>query len=637
MLFRLVAIALSISSVAGHAAPPSLDAFFDGAQIREVSLSPDGNWLSMIVLADGKSFVAVKNRNDTAAAAPILAPNDQDGFEPSWCTWANNERLVCSFRGRERDKYIGKVFPVTRLVAVNRDGGKRKMLLQSQFAPSGQLNDRIIDWTPEDPETVLIEKYHPRVGLRVLKLNVYDGEANLYESPHSYIGGFGTDGHGNVRLGWGVVDLKYYFHARLEGEKKWRELARVRVLSSDEGYRPIAVIPKTNYAYAMRDKDGRSALWKIDLTDKEDPQLMFASSRVDVRTVYTRDNRVLAVLPESGMRDALIVEPAAEVLGQVLAKLFKDKQYYIRDASQDFKVAVISAESDVRAPEFFVLDMSTPQAKLQRVGSSFPGLDKTELAPTTVLTYPARDGTPIPAYLTKPVGIGDALPPLIVLPHGGPWAREYQGFDSWVQMLARDGYAVLQMNYRGSAGYGKAWREASYRDWSGLPYADMVDGLDWALKNKHGDPQRVCVVGGSFGGYLALAAAVRDSPRLKCVISVAGVSDLRELSSDVGYFANWRIAQDMIGKNKEKLAADSPRLHAATIAVPVLLVHGREDWTVEPDQSEMMAKALTQANKPFRMVMIEDTDHYFTTPGPQRQLFSTLSEFLAAQLAPPAR
>lgn len=637
MLRRLLAIALSISVTAAHAAPPSLEAFFQGAQIREVSVSPDGNWLSMIVIADGKIFVAVKDRNAAAAATPILAPNDQDGFEPSWCTWANDERLVCSFRGRERDKYIGKVFPVTRLVAVNRDGSKVKKLLQSQFMPSGQLNDRIIDWTPDDPETVLIEKFHPRVGLRVLKLNIYDGGASPYESPHPYIGGFGTDGRGNVRLGWGVVNLKYYFHAKLEGEKKWRELARVQVLSSDEGYQPIAVIPKTNYAYATRDKDGRQALWKIDLTDKEDPQLIFASSRVDVRPVYTRDNRVLAVLPESGMKDALIVEPAAEVLGQVLAKLFKDKQYYIRDVSQDYKVAVVSAESDVRAPEFFVLDMSTAQAKLQRVGSSFPGLEKTELAATTLLTYPARDGTPIPAYLTKPVGTGDKLPPLIVLPHGGPWAREHQGFDGWVQMLARDGYAILQMNYRGSAGYGKAWREASYRDWSGLPYADMIDGLDWALKEKHGDPQRVCIVGGSFGGYLALAAAVRDSPRLKCAVSVAGVSDLRELSSDVGYFSNAKVARDMIGQNREKLAADSPRLHVSTIAVPILLLHGRDDWTVEPDQSEMMAKALTQANKPHRIVMFDDTDHYFSMPAQQRQLFSNISEFLAAQFAPPAR
>ncbi|MES1263642.1 MAG: hypothetical protein ABUL69_04750, partial [Peristeroidobacter soli] len=229
---------------------PTLDAFFTGAQIRSVSISPNGQSLAMIVTADGKNFVAVKERNSAAPATPILAPNDRDGFEPSWCRWANDERVVCSFRGREHSKELNKVFPVTRLVAVNKDGSKQKMLLQDQFQPSGQINDRIIDWTPESPKTVLIEKFNPFVGLRVLELNVYTGNANPVEQPHQYIGSFGTDGHGNVRLGWGRYDMQVYYHARLVGEKKWRRLGRVGVFDrGEEAFEPIAVIPGTNYAY----------------------------------------------------------------------------------------------------------------------------------------------------------------------------------------------------------------------------------------------------------------------------------------------------------------------------------------------------------------------------------------------------
>ncbi len=613
------------------AAPPSLDAFFQGAQIRSLSISPDGKLLAMIVTADGKTFVAVKDRTAATPATPVLAPNERDGFEPSWCRWANNERIVCSFMGRERDKYLQKVFPVTRLVAVNRDGSKQKQLLQNPFAPSGQLNDRIIDWTPEDPRTVLIEKFHPRVGLRVLKLDIYNGETDLYEGQHEYIGGFGTDGHGVVRLGWGRVDLHNYYYAKLQGETKWRRLARVNSLSSDEAFVPIAVVPGTNHAYATRDHEGRSALWKIDLEDKGEPQLVFASSRVDVRPVFTPDNRVLAVLPDTGSKDAFYVEPSAELLGEVLGRLFKDKVYHIVDMSSDTKTVVVNAESDVVAPEYYVLDLAGAQAKLQRVGSRYPGLDKTHLARTEYLTYPARDGTAIPAFLTKPVN-ATGLPPLIIMPHGGPWARDAWGFDSWVQVLAREGYAVLQMNYRGSGGYGKKWRDASLKDWSGLPYADTIDGLKWAIAQKHGDPARVCVVGGSFGGYLALEAAVRDSPLLKCVVSVAGVSDLRELKSDSTFFTSHLIVREMVGSDPAKLRADSPRLHADKVNVPVLLVHGREDWTVEPDQSEFMANALAAANKPYKMVMIEDTDHYFREQAHQRQLFVSITDFLRQHL-----
>jgi len=632
------AIAAAIVFISGigapRAAPPTLDDFFSGAQIRNVAISPNGQYLVMIVNANDRRFVAVKDRFSNTPASPVVASNGTDSFEPRWCRFANDERVVCSFMGRERDKYIGKVFPVTRLVAVNRDGSRQKLLLQDPMNPSGQLNDNIIDWTPEDPATVLIQKYNPRVGVRVLKLDVYTGDVDIYENAHQYIGGFGTDGHGHVRLGWGVENLTAYYFAKLEGETKWRRLSRANVLSTDETFEPIAVIPGTNYAYATKDHEGRQALWQIDLTDKEDPKLVFASSLVDVQPVFTPDNRVLAVLPDSGSKGAYYVDSSSEVLGQILARLFPDKQYHVLDMSADLKNVVVLAESDVRAPEYFVLDMSKPQAQLQRVGSRFPGLDKTELASTQYVTYPARDGTQIPAYLTKPVSGGVTPPPLIILPHGGPWARERWGFDSWVQMLVRDGYAVLQMNYRGSAGYGKKWREASYRDWGGLPYSDTIDGLKWAVENKHGDPKRVCVVGGSFGGYLALAAAARDSALLKCVVSVAGVSDLRELKSDSNFFTNARIVKDMIGSDPEKLKADSPRVNAGGINVPVLLIHGADDWTVEADQSQMMAKAMTTAGKPYKMLIIPDTDHYFQAPGPQRQLFSAISDFLKQYLAP---
>jgi acetyl esterase/lipase len=619
-----IAVLISFSA---NAAVPTLDAFFQGAQVHSVSISPNGNRLAMIVTADGKDFVAVKDRTTATPAAPVLAPNEKDDFRPAWCRWANDERLLCSFVGRERDKYLNKVFPVTRLVAVNHDGSQQKKLLQNPFQPSGQINDRVIDWTPADPRSVLIEKFNPRIGLRVLKLDVYSGETGIHEMGRAHIGAFGTDGHGNVRLGWGGERLKNYYFAKLEGEKEWRELARVTTLSSDEGFMPLAVIRGTNYAYAMRDHEGRAALWKIDLADKENPQLVFASSRVDVRPVYTPDNRILSVLPDSGSKDAFYLEPGGELLGEVLGRVFKDKMYYIQDMTADMKVVVVMAHSDVLAPEFHVLDMTGPKANLQRIGSRFPGLANTDLARTEYVHYPARDGTPIPAYLTRPVNSNGPVP-LIVMPHGGPWARDSWGFDSWVQALAREGYAILQMNFRGSGGYGKKWREASYKDFGGLPYSATIDGLKWAVAQKYADPARICVMGGSFGGYLSLLAAVRDSPLLKCVVSVAGVSDLSELKNDSSFFGSQLVYEDLIGKDPVKLKAQSPRFHAANAAVPVLLIHGVEDYTAEPDQSEFMAKALAAANKPYKLVLMPDTDHYFRTQAQQRQLFTEITDFV---------
>ena len=226
----LAAVLLCVH-VATQAAPPPLEAFFAGAQIRSVSISPDGQALAMIVTADGKQFVAVKDRAQRRRRPhPILAPNGKDGFEPRWCRWANDERIVCSFIGRERDKYQGKVFPVTRLVSVNRDGSQAEATVaESVCTPSGQLNDRIIDWTPEDPTRCPDRKVQPAHGAAGSASSTSTtARSSSYESPYEHIGGFGSDGHGNVRLGWGSYDLKNYFYARLEGEKKWRELARIQ-------------------------------------------------------------------------------------------------------------------------------------------------------------------------------------------------------------------------------------------------------------------------------------------------------------------------------------------------------------------------------------------------------------------------
>jgi dipeptidyl aminopeptidase/acylaminoacyl peptidase len=136
------------------------------------------------------------------------------------------------------------------------------------------------------------------------------------------------------------------------------------------------------------------------------------------------------------------------------------------------------------------------------------------------------------------------------------------------------------------------------------------------------------MMGGSFGGYLSLLAAVRDSALIRCAVSVAGVSDLSELRNDSNFFVNSLVMKDLIGSDPVRLKAQSPRFHAAEIAVPVLLIHGAEDYTAEPDQSEFMARAMAAANKPYKMVMMPDTDHYFTTQAQQRQLFTEITDFV---------
>ncbi|HZF17028.1 MAG TPA: S9 family peptidase [Steroidobacteraceae bacterium] len=629
--------ALFIGCALAHAEPPPLDAFFQGARLKDVSISPDGRYLALIARLDGKPFVAVKDRQSTAAAVPVLAIDPKEHYEPMWCHWANDTRILCAFLGRDNGRDLAKHYGVTRLVAVNADGSQQKIIVQQSFTFGGetqQFQDRIIDWTPADPRTVLIESQDAvDRELGVYTLDVYSGYMNLVVNPHDDIGDFDSDGQGNVRLGAGMdPDGKVSFFARLAGEKSWRRVTRVDHLSLSAAFEPIAVIPNTNFAWAIRDKDGSRALWKIDLEDKVDPILVYSKPGVDVSPLLSSNRELLAVTYEGDESGFFYTDTRAHLIGEMLPRLFPGRRVTWEDTTADLRTVAVRVDSDTSPPSFSLLDISKEKPTLATIGSSYPGLVKYELAPKKIIEYPAGDGTMIPGYLTLPVGKDAARVPLILMPHGGPGSRDTWGFDSWAQFLASRGYAVLQMNFRGSTGYGSNWHKAAYKDWGGLPYSDVMDGLKWAKSQHIGDAGKVCVVGASFGGYLSLLAATRDSAQLRCIVSIAGVSDLEELLSDELFWQGGKFARDYIGSNTEKLQRDSPRRHAASINVPVLLIHGDEDYTVEVDQTKMMDAALSSAHKTHKVVIVPGCDHYFQQDSQLRTLFEEMSAFLHAQL-----
>lgn len=248
------------------------------------------------------------------------------------------------------------------------------------------------------------------------------------------------------------------------------------------------------------------------------------------------------------------------------------------------------------------------------------------------INYPAKDGTVIPGYLTVPLGARTENLPLVVMPHGGPIARDSWGFDPWVQFLASRGYAVLQMNFRGSDGYGSDWYWAAHQDWGGLSYSDITDGTRWAIAQGIADPKRICIVGASFGGYAALLGATRNSDLYRCAVSIAGVSDLPEMLADDQRFTNGAIVRQQVGTDRAKLKEDSPRRHVEKVSIPVLMIHGDHDYTVEFDQTEMMASALKRAGKPYKTVKVAGADHHFSEDSDKRTLFTELETFLAAYL-----
>jgi dipeptidyl aminopeptidase/acylaminoacyl peptidase len=257
--------------------------------------------------------------------------------------------------------------------------------------------------------------------------------------------------------------------------------------------------------------------------------------------------------------------------------------------------------------------------------------------------YRARDGVEIPAYLTRPL---DAKGPtaLVVLPHGGPAARDVGGYDWLAHALASRGYAVLQPNFRGSAGFGEKWELAGHGEWGiGVMQNDLTDGVAAVVAAGIADPERVCIVGGSYGGYAALAGAAFTPELYRCAAAIAGVADLREMlsferdkagpaSATVAY---WRQAMGVEDAKSpvDHLNAASPAQHAERVRAPVLLIHGRDDTVVPIAQSRAMERALTAAGKSVQLVELDGEDHWLSRPRTRLETLQALDAFLAQHLA----
>jgi len=648
-LWMWAVVLAAIGSADGQAAsPPSVEAFAARPRIEDVSISPDGHYVALIETRTGRAAAVVLDRHEHRPEAGKVVMGEPDRFHFSWCRWATNTRLLCGFGGMTQGR--GFVYGVTRLVAVDADGGHMQVLLQNSEEVQGQFQDRIINWDPGQPDTVLIEvdeglspsemgggvEVYGNVGTHALpgvfELNVVTGRLRQREHARAPIRHWVTDQTGRVRLGFGLSGTTLSYYARLDGESDWRRLTKFEVFSRDNHFRPIAIShDDSNKAYAFAPANGRQAVWLIDLTDKQDPTLVFAHPVVDVTDpILSSKGTLLGVHYETDHPSMYFTNERIRSVIAAVDKVNPGQFNVVTEATRDEQVYVIRSRSDRDAPTYSVFDTGT--RILTRLGAPFPDLDASTLAAMQPITFPARDGTPIPGYLSLPAAGPTTHLPLIVMPHGGPIARDTWQYSFLREFLASRGYAVLQMNFRGSSGYGSDWFFAAHQDWGGLTYDDVIDGGHWAIQQGIADPGRVCIVGWSFGGYLALVGAQRNPELFRCAVSIAGISDLGLLIDEGHHWLSGSVVKKQVGTDPDKLKRDSPRLHAAEVNVPVLMLHGDLDAQAPYEQSKLMDIALTRAGKPHRFVTIQDADHQLSKQSDRVTMLREVEAFLAEHL-----
>jgi dipeptidyl aminopeptidase/acylaminoacyl peptidase len=421
----------------------------------------------------------------------------------------------------------------------------------------------------------------------------------------------------------------------VRGDGGWREIYR----QTGEGWLQLAGLTSDKSAVIAVGPLGqsRNKLWALPF-DKSAPKILLEDPARDVENTiadpYTW-NPVGAQLGGS-LSEIRWLDPKLEKQHQALTRAFPNQEARIISRSEDGKRVIVRTRGLSIPSKYYLVDFATGTAEI--VGEQYPALSEAALGQVRAISYKARDGREIPAYLTMPPAAGAEKLPLIVLPHGGPESRDDPTFDWLAQFLATRGYAVLQPQYRGSTGFGLDHQTAGYKQWGAAMQDDLTDGVKTMVAEGVADPARVCIVGASYGGYAALAGAAFTPDLYKCAASVNGVSDLPGL---LGYVADhngkdsdrYQYLLDTLGHaSDEKVIERSPARVAGNVRAPVLLVHAVDDTVVPLSQSEKMAKALEKAGKPASLVKLPGEDHWLSRSDTRIRVLKELETFLASNL-----
>jgi len=609
-----------------------------------MDISPDGKSVVYVGAAPGRnSIVEVADLAGGPAKAILRSSGNPEKL--SWCKFASNERLICRFRAI-LDR-AGVLLPFSRQVSVNLDGSDLKELGQRGSTYDErirQYDGSVLDWLPGGGETVLMtrdfipetNKSETRIvrrqdGLGVVRLNVRTLKSEIVEQPNRSMSGFMSDGVGHVRLamidevdGTGILTGRTRYNYRLAGSNEWRRLVDFQ---SDE-FIPLAIDATVDTLYALKKLDGRWALYRIKLNNSLESELVASNAKVDIDNVVRLGDgqKVIGYTYADDRRHTIYFDPELSALAKSLSKALPHLPLVdFVNASDDGSKILMFAGSDSDPGRYYVYDKA--KRSLGEIVLARPELEGRALAAVKPVVYAAADGARIPAYLTLPAGSSGKGLPAVVLPHGGPSARDEWGFDWLAQFLAARGYAVIQPNYRGSAGFGDAWlAQNGFKGWR-TSIGDVSAAARWLAEQGIADPRRIAIVGWSYGGYAALQSAATEPSLYRAAAAIAPVTDLAQLKTDAENYTNSQLVAAFVGAGPH-IEDGSPLRRAATIPVPVLLAHGDMDINVRVTHSRRMNAALRGAGRTSEYLEFKGLDHQLDDSAARKQVLVQLGALL---------
>ncbi len=594
----------------------------------EVKISPKGDYFAVTVPLEDRTALVVLRRSDMKPTAKIQGGKDSVvyGF---W--WVNDERVVASMA--ETFGLDDKPFANGELYAVNADGSRALSLTGPAFYTFAQMYDPLRD----DDRNVLISArpYGDNTKPLLEKLDIYDGRRSPVAASPVGSASFVTDRSGAARfaVGAGKDNASHLYYREREGGE-WR-------LINDENASGLVEIPvgfsaDGKRAYFVAERPGKpNAIVTWELSSGQRSEVM-SDARVDPYDILTDalDVPIGARFMHDRVRSRFFdpADPTAKLYRQI-EKAFPDDAVLITSATEDNKLLVLQVASDRNAGDYYLFD--TVAKKASPLFARRLWLDPAQMAPNRSIEIIARDGVKLHGYLTLPPGDqSDAPKAMVLLPHGGPFGVFDQWwFDEDVQLLAKAGYAVLRINFRGSSNYGRDFLESGALQWGRKLQFDLTDATRWAIEQKIADPKRICIYGASYGAYAALMGVASEPDLYRCAVGYVGVYDMVEHHQRVANDS--RSNKIWVGQwygPREAMEAISVSKMAEKIKTPVFLAAGGKDQITPIEQSKDMEKALKAAGVPVETLYYSQEGHGFYTEEHRREFYTKLLNFLSRHL-----
>ncbi|WP_454884034.1 alpha/beta hydrolase family protein [Sphingomonas oryzagri] len=637
LLAGIAGCVLATAALAADKAPPTssgatpdaADIFGAREAISGASMSPDGSKVAYLAATHTTGTVVMVAASDGSSAPHVALTSDGVESTLRWCDWADNTRLVCEATGAT--SYLGnQLAGFQRLMAIDDDGKNAKLLSQRGEADlalrSRQFDGLVIDWKEGTTGKLLMERDHvPEMDIGTKLAKTADGlgvdlvdtrtlSASKVEEPDPDAINYLSDGKGSVRLlereasnsGGQLSGIRQWFYRR-PGSRQWESFS-TRTLSGP-GLRPLSVDYATDSVYCLDNRDGRDKLYRVALDGSMKADMIFEDPKVDVDDVVRlgRQARLVGATTASEKGSVVYFDPEYQKLAAALSRALPGlPQINFVSSSADESKLLLSAGSDKDPGRYFVFDKTTKH--LNEIALVRPRLENVSLSGMTPVSFRASDGTTIPAYLTLPPNGAKKGLPAIVMPHGGPASHDDWGFDWLVQYFAHQGYAVLQPEFRGSTGYGDGWLlQNGFKSWRAA-IGDIVDAGHWLVSQGIAAPDKLAIVGWSYGGYAALQSNVVDPDLFKAVIAIAPVTDLDALKEESTFYTNHAVVSDYIGSGAN-VVDGSPARHADRFKAPVMMFHGTTDQNVGVGESRLMNEKLRAVGKQSEVVIYQGLDH----------------------------